>query len=548
MMNDQFSAELRQHLLATADERPGDRRLTAIIDVVAVTAQRPTLLARLTWAPRRMGPFPSAALRYALIVLALIIATVAAVVFATGQPRPYPPPTSGEMWPQSTVEEVLAAQQRADAGDAANWWQIDPGLMSDEWWAYIKGGGVKIVERFLREKLGWDPFLFNAFLPLEYTTEDGVLQVAYIRCAPAQTNTLYKIFPEGHDGAPGAASCAPTIDRLHYETVLLDLKQPGQTGPTGLWVVRRWTMLPPFAQTDPAVAEAEATARLQKFLEARVAGNSAEGYVDLLGVGSTGELPLLYATSTGAPYERFEFELVNGPEWPSAAMEFRVRLFAQGGETVVDQPIRWDDSKFSARARETTENGKPVPVPYGLLGGLVTFSAADPWHVGLERSAMELGDKSSEAVVLVGDPRASGVGCGISPAPVDADTLASSLRSDPDLEATAPVAATVGARHALQMDVVLAAGATLCDGVSPVLRLADATDYGSDRRAANLDPGTRMRLYLIDLPEGSVVDPPEGSASRIVAIAVVAPVARFDSVLEAATPIIDSVGFESGTT
>jgi hypothetical protein len=217
-------------------------------------------------------------------------------------------------------------------------------------------------------------------------------------------------------------------------------------------------------------------------------------------------------------------------------MEFRVRLLAQGGATVVEQPLRWADATFSARARETTENGRPVAVPYALLDGLVTFSAADPWHVGLERSAMELGDKPSEAVILVADPRASGVGCGISPAPGDADALASSLDSDPDLEATARAAATVGGRDALQMDIVLAPGASLCDGVSPVLRLSDGTDYGADRRAANLDPGARMRLYLVDLPEGS--------ASRIVAIAVVAPEARFDSVLDAATPIIDSIAFE----
>jgi hypothetical protein len=200
------------------------------------------------------------------------------------------------------------------------------------------------------------------------------------------------------------------------------------------------------------------------------------------------------------------------------------------------------------RARDTTQNGQPVAVPHALLGGVVTFSAADPWHVGLERSAMELGDKPSEAVILVGDPRASGVGCGIGPAPVDADALASSLSSDPDLEATDPVAATVGGRDALQMDIVLAPGASLCEKSSPVLRLSDASDYGADRRAANLDPGARMRLYLVDLPEDLVVDPPEGSASRIVAIAVVAPEARFDSVLEAATPIIDSIEFKSGST
>jgi hypothetical protein len=668
MMNDSLSVELRQHLLATADERPGDGRLAAIVEGVAVTGQRRPLVARLPWSPARTKPFPSRAVRYGLIAVALLVAIVAAALFAGGgfqsrtvfngtwsstdpadgssqtliigagtrptvhfeddyatglacrndavkvftadgmgeisddrldasfpdgggcgsmkveiairlvhdadtdslrdqdgvswarsraarptlQPTTAPSvaaesPRSGSMWPQSTTEEVQAAQDRADAGDAAYTWQVDPGLSDPygEWWAYISAGGVDIVERFLREKLGWDQFLFNAFLPLEYTTEEGVLQVAYVRCAPGKTNTLYKAFPEGDYGA-SAASCAPTIDALHYETVLLDLKQPGKTGPTGVWVVERWTMLPPFAQTDPVIAEAEATARLKKFLEARVAGNGAEGYVDLVGVGSTGELPLLYTTSAGAPYERSEFELVSGPEWPFADMEFHVRLFAQGGKTVVEQPIRWADSKFSARARETTENGQPVAVPYGLLGGLVRFSAADPWHVGLERSAMELGDKPSEAVILLGDPRASGRGCGVSPASVDAEALARSLGSDPDLQATAPVAVTVGGLDAIEMDIGLAPAASICEGLSPVLRLSDASDYGSDRRAVNLEPGARMRLFLVDLPESfaSRADIPEGSASRIVTIAVVAPEARFDSVLEAATPIIDSIEFK----
>jgi hypothetical protein len=660
-MNDRFSAQLRQHLLDTANERLSGDTLAAIVEGVAGTAQHHGVAARLTWFPRRMSLFPSAAMRYGLLVAALLIAMVAAALFvggnaglrtvfegtwtsidipdgstqflvvgggsnpkvhfedrfATGaacqsdavkvfmaegsgqifgarldasfpngggcgsttveielrlihdagtdslrdqhnlrwfrvqdgdqQATPSPTtepslaseqPRSGSMWPQSTPDEVRAAQQRADAGDAEYTWQVDPGLMSAEWWAYVKAGGVGIVERFLRDELGWDQFLFNPFLPLEYTTEEGVLQVVYVRCAPGKTNTLYGVFPEGHNGAPGAESCAPTLDDLRYETVSLDIAQPGKQGPTGIWVVSRWTRTAPFAQTDPAIAEAQATARLREFLRARVAGEGAEGQVDLVGFGSTGEVPLLYATTKRAPFERFEFELVSGPEWPFAWMEFAVRLFADGGATVVEQPLRWADSTFSLRASETTENGDPVPVSYAFFDGLVTFAAADPWHVGFERFAMELGDQSSDAVIFVTDPRASGVGCGVSPAPVDADALGRSLRSDPDLEATAPAAVTIDGGDALQMDLAPAPGASVCDGATPVLRLSDASGQGSDRRSANLDPGSRMRLYLVDLPRGS--------ASRVVAIAVVAPEARFDSVLEAATPIIDSIEIESG--
>jgi hypothetical protein len=46
-----------------------------------------------------------------------------------------------------------------------------------------------------------------------------------------------------------------------------------------------------------------------------------------------------------------------------------------------------------------------------------------------------------------------------------------------------------------------------------------------------------MRLYLIDLPEGST--------GSILAIAIVASETRFEAVIEAATPIIESIAFHS---
>ncbi len=82
MMNDRFSAQLRQHLLDTADERPADGRLEEIDERVAVTAQRPRLVARLGWFPGRVDPFASGAVRYALIAAALIVAIVAAALAA----------------------------------------------------------------------------------------------------------------------------------------------------------------------------------------------------------------------------------------------------------------------------------------------------------------------------------------------------------------------------------------------------------------------------------------------------------------------------------
>lgn len=88
MMNDRFAAQLRQHLVDTADERPADGQLAALDARVAVTAQRHPLAARLTWFPGRIGPFPSAALRYGLVVLALVAAAVAVGILAGGRESP----------------------------------------------------------------------------------------------------------------------------------------------------------------------------------------------------------------------------------------------------------------------------------------------------------------------------------------------------------------------------------------------------------------------------------------------------------------------------
>jgi hypothetical protein len=84
MMNDRFSVELRRHLLDTANERPADGQLASVVEQVAVTAQRRPIVARLTWYPGRIGPFPSAAVRYGLIVLALVLAALAAVALGVG--------------------------------------------------------------------------------------------------------------------------------------------------------------------------------------------------------------------------------------------------------------------------------------------------------------------------------------------------------------------------------------------------------------------------------------------------------------------------------
>jgi len=84
MMNDKFSAELRRHLLDTANERPADGQLAAVIEGVATTRQRHPIVARLSWTPGRIGPLPSAVLRYGIIAAALIGAALAGALIGTG--------------------------------------------------------------------------------------------------------------------------------------------------------------------------------------------------------------------------------------------------------------------------------------------------------------------------------------------------------------------------------------------------------------------------------------------------------------------------------
>lgn len=172
---------------------------------------------------------------------------------------------------------------------------------------------------------------------------------------------------------------------------------------------------------------------------------------------------------------------------------------------------------------ETTENGGPLAVPYVFFDGDVTLSAAAPWEVSWRFAlALTLGDVWEPRIELVAD--SVPVGCARGPAPSDASALARSIQSDPDLETTAPVEVSVGGVEALAMDITVAEGASVCE-----------VSGGPGR--GDLGRGSRMRLYLVDLPEGS--------AKTILAIAVVSREARFDETLEAAAPIIDTIEFHT---
>jgi hypothetical protein len=456
------------------------------------------------------------------------------------------------LWPQTSLEEARKAQELADAGDPRYTWQVvGPG-------PFTGARQTEFITRFFQEELGWEEFDLSVFPGLYAgVIQDGLWEMLAVRCAPGQTNPLYPDDPEGR-------GCAPTIDEYRYETVLIGAV-PLRDDPSAIWVVTAWKMLRPsdvhvtgmnygdssvgrrqVRQVVPA-SEAEATALLEAFLQARVDGEGAEEYL----APAASQVDLLYTTTSGAPYERSEFELVQGPVWPGGWRELKIRLFAAGGSTVVEQTFLVDrdgDGRLvlvygalDFRDFLTTENGEALAEPYEYLDGEVTFAAAPPWDHSLWHSplieTLQFADPdqiANQFLAVVADPLPVESGCRQGPAPADAEALARSIRSDPDLEATEPVAASVGGIAALQMDVVAAPGASVCETV-PAPQVLTPNDQ--DWPGVDLEHGQRMRLYLLDLPEGM--------SARILAIAISAPEADFERVLEAAAPILESFEFHT---
>jgi len=465
--------------------------------------------------------------------------------------------TTTPIWPQSSLEEARKAQELADAGDPNYTWQVDPVLASNEEMASnanLYPWDSEVVERFLREELGWEAWGIGRSGVFAGAPGGPYDEFMLIRCAPGRTNPLYPEMPSDVRG------CAPTIDDFRYETVRIDLEQPGRRGPSGIWVVTRWEMLQPvephslyehlyphyeLGQVEQVAppSDAEVIALLEAFLGARVDGVGAEQYVHRHPDGwDDEEAPILYATTGGSPYERFEIVRRQGPVWPTGWIEFRLRLFAEDG-TVVEQSfivVRQEDGRlglmyglpFETDLFATTENGQPVPVPYRFLDGEVTFAAAPPWNdTILDRTFTVLGGVGRGSAsqftmfAIAADPL-TGSGCEAGPPPADLEALVQSIRSNPELEATAPVAASVGGIHALRMDVV-APGTPQVGDCSPIVLDKLWVPQGDGR----------MRLYLLDLPEGM--------SGRILAIAISALDSEFEYVMEAAAPVLDSFEFHT---
>jgi hypothetical protein len=473
------------------------------------------------------------------------------------------PAIEGSMWPQTSLADVRAAQDLADAGDPAYTWQVDASLVGD-----AAPWGAEVLDRFLREGLGWEEF--EHFDGMAYGEAGSYYtELVFFRCQPGATNPLYPDDPAG-------GGCAPTIDEFSYETVMLTLERPARRDRSGIWVVTEWQMSEPrdefslFEHLYPDFAfrqvqqvapptDGEAAELVETFLEARLDGEGAEQYLHL----HPGEDPisnaelvpmLLYATTDGDPYERYELERTAAPEWPAGWAEFRTRLFAEDG-TVVEQSyavIRQEDGNLgllygypTTGDSPTTENGQAVSIPYSFMGGRVTFEAVDQWDADRLEPGSDGGGTYGFSVFerdyegrfeLVVDPLPVEGGCEPGSIPSAAAALAQSIGSDPDLEATEPVAVSVGGIDAIQMDVVSAPGASACGEGSGAPRVI--TDGGDSTWAPGWlnEENGRMRLYLLDLP---------GAAAEVLAIAISAPASEFERVVDEATRIIDSIEFHT---
>jgi hypothetical protein len=225
--------------------------------------------------------------------------------------------------------------------------------------------------------------------------------------------------------------------------------------------------------------------------------------------------------------------------WPTGWFDATVRLYA--GNRVVEQRFGLDDAEgnrllLNFDGGSTTENGQPRTESYSILQGQVTFGVPPPWlgsvDFGPDTVVLDNGDTHALGFfTVVPEPMPVGSGCKKGTPPRDIAALADSLRSDPDLEVTRPVAASVGEITALQMDMVAAPGASSCADWGMPLPITGARS----RPGPGLEHGHTMRLYLVDLPEGL--------SARTLAITFAAPDAAFESVLEDAPRILESFEF-----
>lgn len=227
-----------------------------------------------------------------------------------------------------------------------------------------------------------------------------------------------------------------------------------------------------------------------------------------------------------------------------------VPVFLMGGD---NSPLVTEPTQTTQTSQTQSTSGGTVGYEYlgggvySYLDGEVTFRHGSRWdtsifafNFGPTKITLTLDGYATDKFMVMADPAAVGIGCEPGPAPADVAALAESIGSDPNLEVTAPVAVRIGGIDGLQMDVVAADGASAtCGDVGAPLVVVGLSPIQDEQQGEHFwiaDDG-RMRLYLLDLPGGS---------ARILAIAISAEEERFEQVMLAATPIVDSFEFHAG--
>jgi hypothetical protein len=133
----------------------------------------------------------------------------------------------------------------------------------------------------------------------------------------------------------------------------------------------------------------------------------------------------------------------------------------------------------------------------------------------------------------LGDPLPVGTGCESGSAATDAEAVARTVRSDPDLTAAALVVVSVGGTEALGMDVRAAPGASVCETYPGTQVLTPDERWflaGACTGAGKPDAPLPARRGVVESGPGHR-DHCSGGALRVV---------------EAATPVVDSIEFRMG--
>ena len=185
-----------------------------------------------------------------------------------------------------------------------------------------------------------------------------------------------------------------------------------------------------------------------------------------------------------------------------------------------------------------TEPQVSSPGACSMLGGEVTFHADRPWGDHAEsyldpRIFWLIGQPDEAGIEVLANPKAQASCDTFLDVPASAEELVRAIRSNPDLDVTAPVAERVGGVDALRLDVAAVPGASTCvAGNVPVVSV-----YNREPAWGTLDPGKRARLYVLE---------PPGGYARSLVIMIKAPEAAFERVVEAAAPVVESVEFHTG--